>query len=159
MCKNSVRWLYRLEEDFTWPSKHATGTRLLFRDKKGVVRLILEPDGRITVTKGYAWNGCSPKVCFWDFLVGTPEGVVHAVTEKRKTYFASLLHDALYQFIPDGLPLKRRHADRIFRDLLRESDFAPWLPYWLAVYAFGWIVMRSTRVKRQTSGTREAETV
>lgn len=155
MCKNSVRWLYRLEDDFTWPSEHRTDARLVFRDKTGVVRLIVEPDGRITVTRSYAWNGCSPKVCLFDFLLGTPEGVVHVRTEKRKTYFASLVHDALYQFIPDGLPFKRRTADRLFRKLLAESDFAPRWFYWVAVRTFGWIVLRSTRVKRKTRGTCE----
>ena len=106
---------------------------LIFRDKTGVVRLVIEQGGRITVTRGYAWNGCSPKICVFDLLLGTPEGVVHVRTGKPKTYYASLVHDALYQFLPDGLPLGRRHADRFFLLLLAESEFAlRWL-YWGAV--------------------------
>ena len=152
MCRNSVRWLYRLERNFTWESSHPVSDDLVFRDKKGAVRLIIEADGRITVTQGYAWNGCSPKVCVFDFLLGTPEGVVYARTEKRKTYFASLVHDALYQFLPDGLPFRRRHADRFFLVLLGESEFAPRWLYWAAVRLFGGLVWRSTRLRRQTRG-------
>lgn len=155
MCKNSVRWLYRLEGNFAWESRHPVADDLVFRDKTGVVRLIIEADGTITVTKGYAWNGCSPKVCVFDFLVGTPEGVVHARTEKRKTYFASLVHDALYQFLPEGLPYSRRDADRFFLVLLGEGEFAPRWPYWAAVRLFGGFVRRATRQKRQTRGTEE----
>jgi hypothetical protein len=155
-CKNSVRWLYRLERNFTWESGHAISQDLVFRDKNGTVRLIIEAGGRITVTEGYAWNGCSPKVCFFDFLVGTPEGVVYAPTEKRKTYFASLMHDALYQFLLDGLPFRRRHADRFFLVLLGESEFAPRRLYWAAVRLFGGLVWRATRRKRQTRGRRNS---
>ena len=75
--KNSVRWLYKLEKSFTWASGHPVAEELVFKDKTGEVRLIIETNGDITVTRGYAWNGCSPKVCIFDLLFGTPEGVVH----------------------------------------------------------------------------------
>lgn len=155
MCKNSVRWLYRLERSFIWDSKHPIPEDLIFRDRTGVVRLIIEQGGRITVTRGYAWNGCSPKICVFDLLLGTPEGVVHVRTEKPKTYYASLVHDALYQFLPDGLPLGRRHADRFFLLLLAESEFAPRWLYWGAVRLIGGLVWRATRFKRETRGTRQ----
>lgn len=154
-CRNSVRWLYRLEHNFTWESRYPIPEDLVFRDKTGVVRLIIEASGRITVTRGYAWNGCSPKFCVFDLLIGTPEGVVHASTGKPKTYFASLIHDALYQFLPDGLPLRRHHADKFFLVLLAESDFVlRWL-YWGAVRLFGGLIWRATRLKRKTRGTRD----
>ncbi len=154
-CKNSVRWLYKLERNFTWDSKHAIPEDLIFLDKTGVVRLIIEQGGRITVTRGYAWNGCSPKFCVFDILLGPPEGVVHVRTEKPKTYYASLVHDALYQFLPDHLPLKRRHADRFFLLLLAESEFAPRWLYWTAVRLIGGLVWRATRFTRKTLGTRQ----
>ncbi len=47
-CKNSVRWLYRLERNFTWQSGHPISQDLVFRDKQGSVRLIIEADGAIT---------------------------------------------------------------------------------------------------------------
>ena len=48
MCKNSVRWLYRLERDFDWESGHPVPDDLVFRDKTGVVGLIVEAEARIT---------------------------------------------------------------------------------------------------------------
>ncbi len=154
-CSNSVRWLYRLDQNFTWDSRHPVPEDLVFRDRTGAVRLIIEAGGKITVTRGYAWNGCSPKWCVWDVLLGTPDGVVHARTGKPKTYFASLVHDALYQFLPDGLPLRRRDADRFFLVMLGESDFAPRRIYHWVVRLIGWLVWRATRWKRQTRGSRD----
>lgn len=154
-CRKTVRWLYKLDKNFTWDSHHPVPEDLVFRDKTGRVRLIIEETGGITVTGGYAWNGCSPKFCFFDLLLGTPEGVVHVDTQKPKTYYASLVHDALYQFLPDGLPLKRRHADAFFLRLLKESDFAFGRVYWLAVRLFGGLVRQGTSLKREWKGTRQ----
>jgi len=83
----------------------------------------------------------------------TPDGVVHKDTGHPKTYYASLVHDALYQFIPDGLPLGRRHADRFFLLLMAESDFSPRWVYWVAVRVFGGLFRRVMRVKRKTNGS------
>lgn len=152
MCDKGARWLYRLDENFSWDSGHTVGQDLVFRDKTGKVRLVVQASGRITVMKGYAWNGCSPKFCLFDLLLGTPDGVVHRETGKPKTYFASLVHDALYQFLRDGLPLKRHHADAFFRRLMKESDFAPRWIYWAAVRAFGWLVWLATNEKRKWKG-------
>ena len=155
MCRNCVPWLYKLERSFTWDSRHPISEDLVFRDKTGKVRLIIEASGRLTVTRGYAWNGCSPKFCVFDLLFGTPEGVVHVRTGRPKTYYASLVHDALYQFLPDGVPLTRRHVDAFFFNLLAESDFAPRWVYWTFVRLFGGLVRRGTRLKRKTEGTRQ----
>ncbi len=155
LCRNSVRWLYRLERNFTWDSKHSISEDLIFRDKTGAVRLIVEKDGQVTITGGYAWNGCSPKFCVFDIVLGTPEGVVHASTGRPKTYYASLVHDAFYQFLPEGLPLGRRHADLFFLRLLAESEFAPRWVYWGVVRIIGGLVWRGTRWRRQNRGARQ----
>lgn len=155
LCKNGVSWLYRLERNYTWESGRRLREDLVFRDRKGKVRLIVEASGRITVTRGYSWNGCSPKLCVLDILLGTPEGVVHAVTGKPKTYYASLVHDALYQFLREGMPLKRPDADRFFLRLLRQAEFAPRGLYWLAVRALGWLVWLGKKQRRRWKGTRE----
>src|SRR5436190_2080914 len=105
LCRNAVDWLYRLDRTFTWESGLALPHDLAFRDKQGTVRLVIETSGRITVMRGYAWNGCSPKFCVLDILIGTPDGVVHAGTGKPKAYYASLVHDALYQFLPVAAPV------------------------------------------------------
>jgi len=67
---------------------------------------------------------------------------------------ASLIHDAPYQFVPNGLPLTRRHADQCFLRLLQETGFRPRKLYYLAVRVFGWLVPRATRHVRKTVGTK-----
>lgn len=152
-CENSVRWLYRLEENFSWESPLDIKQDYAFKDRTGVVRLILERGGRITVTRGYAWNGCSPKFCFFDILIGTPDGVVDSRTGRPKTYYASLVHDALYQFVPDGLPLKQHDADRCFLRLMEATGFRPRFLYFSAVWLLGGLVWRAKRYVRKTAGT------
>jgi hypothetical protein len=155
-CENDVSWLYRLPANHAWESGLPIEDDIAFRDKKGRVRLVIEKGGRMTVMRGYAWNGCSPKGCLCDILLGTPDGVVDSRTGRPKTYYASLVHDALCQFLPDGLPLSRREVDHCFLALLAESGFrARWL-YYGAVRLFGIIVLPIERWARETSGTAMA---
>lgn len=137
MCPDSVRWLYRIDQNVEWRCPRRFDQDYVFFDADGTVRLIIQRDGMLTVTSGYAWNGCSPKICIFDIVFGPPEGVVHALTGHPKTYYASLLHDALYQFLHDGLPLTRAEADRFFLLRLRETNFRPAPIYWAAVRVFG----------------------
>lgn len=153
MAHDVAKWLYRLDGSFAWASPFDFDRDRAFADATGRVRLVLEPGGTITVTRGYAWNGCSPKFRLLDLLVGTPEGVVNARTGQRKTYYASLVHDALYQFLGDGLPLSRAQCDRAFLLLMRESGFRLAGIYWLAVRAFGGVVHAATRGHRRWRGT------
>jgi len=149
-----VKWVYELEADFTWPSGLPGDRDWAFQDRTGVTRLIVTTDGSITVTKGYAWDGCTPKLCVFDIQVGVPDGVVDFRTRKPKTYYASLVHDALYQFVPDGLPLTRAQADRCFLRLMAESGFAPRWIYYVAVRLFGDLFRRAGRRIRKTKGVR-----
>ena len=153
MGDDVAKWLYRLDASYRWTSPFTLDGDRVFADAGGRIRLILERDGAITVTRGYAWNGCSPKFRVLDLLVGTPEGVVNARTGERKTYFASLVHDALYQFRSDGLPLSRAQCDRCFLLLMRESGFALAPLYWAAVRVFGWLVHAATRRARHWGGS------
>ena len=152
-CENDVKWLYRLPASHAWESGLPIERDVAFRDKTGRVRLVLEKGGRIVVMRGYAWNGCSPKFCFCDILLGTPDGAVDVRTGKPKTYYATLVHDALCQFLPDGLPVSRREADSCFLALLRESGFRARGLYYVAVRAFGWLTQPITRRVRATRGT------
>jgi hypothetical protein len=152
-CKHDVKWLFRLSNNFSWQSKLIIKQDYAFKDKNGSVRLILEQGGKISVTRGYAWNGCSPKFCCFDLLVGSPDGVVDDRTEKPKTYYASLVHDAMYQFLPDGIPVTRRDADRCFLMLMEETGFRPRLIYYLVVRILGGLVWRIERIARKTKGT------
>ena len=130
MTADVARWLYRIAR--TKPGRRRSArTRTTRSSTRGPLRLLIERNGAITVTRGYTWNGCSPKVFVLDLLFGTPEGVVNARTGQRKTYYASMVHDALYQFLADGLPLTRVQADRCFLLLMRESSFLLAPLYWL----------------------------
>jgi len=152
MCKNSVRWLYRLDQNYSWDSGIPIAQDHAYRDARGKVRLIIEAGGRITVTRGYSWNGCSPKICVLDLLIGTPDGVVHARTGRPKTYFASFVHDALYQFLRVDAPMSRRQADACFLRLMAASDFSLRYLYWAAVRVAGWLVWHGKRYVRKWSG-------
>jgi hypothetical protein len=154
-CKNSVTWLYRVDEPFTWDSGLSIGADQYFKDVAGVVRLVLHAGGRITVMAGYAWNGCSPKVCFCDVILGTPDGVVHVRTGRPKTYYASMVHDALYQFLDADSPISRAQADACFLRLMAESDFLLRHVYWAAVRLGGRFVWGAKRATRKWRGHRE----
>ncbi len=155
LCSNHVVWKFRLDESFSWDSGVPVGDEFLFFDSGNKVRLLIEENGRLTVMRGYAWNGCSPKFCFLDLLIGTPDGVVSKGTGRQKTYFASMIHDVLYQFLDAGMPYNRRQADRFFLQLMRESGFAPRWVYWGAVRVLGFVSRRITRWKRAWKGSAE----
>lgn len=150
LCKESERWLYRLDQNYTWQSPFRFDGDWAFQDCQGQTRLVISAEGEITVLKDYAWDGCTPKFCVFDILFGTPDGVVYSGTGKPKTYYASLVHDALYQFLPDGLPLTQAQADRCFLLLMKEHKFAPRYLYYAAVRVFGWFTRPITRRVRRT---------
>lgn len=156
-CKDTVRWLYRLDEHFVWHSAFPVGRDWAFQDSGGETRLVIAADGAMTIMKGYAWDGCTPKVCLLDVLLGTPDGAVFAVTGRPKTYYASLLHDALYQFLPDDLPLTRAQCDECFLRLMERDGFALRHVYYAAVRIFGGLSRRITRRVRRTWGGRRID--
>jgi hypothetical protein len=155
MCSNAERWLFALSSDYTWESGLASPEDLAFRDKIGVVRLVVRRSGTVTVPAKYAWDGCSPKGCLFDFVIGTPDGVVDSRTGHPKTFYASLVHDAMYQFLLDGLPYKRAQVDGCFRRLMTETGFGPRWIYWLAVRILGWLFVAQHRIKRKNHGHAE----
>lgn len=151
-CRNAVRWVYRLPRNYSWQSPVTSDRDWAFQDKNGKTRLLISAEGLITVTRGYSWDGCTPKFCVFDLLFGTPDGVVYSRTGHPKTYHASLVHDALYQFLPDGLPFTRAQADACFLKIMAESEFTPRHLYYLAVRAFGGLTRPVTRRIRATYG-------
>jgi hypothetical protein len=102
--------------------------------------LLIEPDGKITLRgsyeDGYAWDGCSPKVIFLDIIWGTPDGKLDWTTEAPITYFASLIHDVLYQYKAE-IPISRKETDILFLLNLKKSKFMLAVLYGFAVRAFG----------------------
>ncbi len=102
----------------------------------------------------YAWDGCTPKRLFyWLALIGTPDwwersetiqSLDHMGTPRTrqpfwpKAHYASLVHDALYQYL--GLiPIAKKDVDRQFHDMLLASGLPAPLArlYHLAVRHFG----------------------
>lgn len=102
----------------------------------------------------YAWDGCTPKRLFyWLALIGTPDWwerceTVQSVDDRGnfvtrepfwpKAHYASLVHDALYQYL--GLiPIAKKDVDRQFHDMLLASGLPAPLArlYHFAVRHFG----------------------
>ena len=143
LLKSKRHWLFELTEDYNF-SDYSFRTNIAnkltkdleFRDY-GKLRLVIEKDGTIIVKKGYAWDGCSPKLSILDlFWIGTPDGALKE--GKPITYYASLIHDALGQFSDClEMPFNRQQRDLIFQEMLEQKDFRlSWL-YYRAVVFFG----------------------
>lgn len=154
----TVKWVYILDADFVFNIKPYLTEPLndgcAFVDKKGVRRLEIRPNGDAVVLKGYAWDGCTPKFTLFDSIVGIPDGVPNHSTTKPKAYYASLLHDALYQFMDLDMPISRKGADEVFLALLKRDDFGPRRVYYAAVRYLGGIFHQFTRWKRNYAGKR-----
>ncbi|MDP9145402.1 MAG: DUF1353 domain-containing protein [Actinomycetota bacterium] len=149
---NCAKWVYRIDDHYWWESGWTIDCDRYFTDSRGEVRLIIEKGGKVTVTSGYAWNGCTPKFSLFDLSFGTPDGAVYIPTGRPKAYYASLVHDALYQFLGENSPISRREADDAFLRLLGESKFRlRWL-YWTAVRLGGRLAWKATAVTRAWDG-------
>ena len=98
--------------------------------------IFISDTGVIQIGKDYAWDGCSPKFEVADLLIGTPDGAL--VNGKPKTYYASLLHDALYQFKGEH-NITRKEADKEFLYQLKKVGFKWAKTYYRAVRLFGWM--------------------
>ena len=158
MSISSLKWIYVLDDDCAWPSGRTFAEDCAYEDGSGKRRLEIRRNGEIRVLKGYAWDGCTPKFALWDICIGTPDGVPNAETKKPKAYYASLLHDALYQFSVVGLPVpldKRAEIDRVFLEILTRDGFAPRSLYYWAVRLFGGVFFHAyTKRKRRYQGRK-----
>jgi hypothetical protein len=123
MSQFALKWIFVLDADYAVDAKaYLPGdftTGCAFEDRSGRRRLEIHPGGIVKVLASYAWDGCTPKFAIWDVVIGAPDGVPNSVTKKPKAHYASLIHDALYQFLDDGLPITRHAADRLFPDARR----------------------------------------
>ena len=120
-------WKFCLTEgDYSWESNIKLEKALSFKDKRGKEWLHISEAGVITVRKNYAWDGCTPKLRIFDwFYIGTPDGTMTKKTGKPKTYYASLIHDALYQFIDEvEMPFTRKQMDRMFLQILSVNEYS-----------------------------------
>jgi len=104
----------------------------------------LNKDGAVIVKgtkyKGYAWDGCSPKIKIKDVYIGTLEAVLNFDTGQSKTYYASLIHDVFYQFSKDVKSfVSRKEVDREFYIILKRDKFAFAQLYYSVVRLLGWV--------------------
>ncbi len=129
-------YVYCIKEDY--PYKSSIAGRQFENDW---VRL--DPDGTITIKgkhdRGYAWDGCSPKMKIGDLYFGTSEAVLNDITRQPKTYYASLVHDVFYQFNKDVRSfIRREEIDKEFYNILKRDGFKFAKLYHRFVRAFGW---------------------
>lgn len=114
-----------------------------FASKNGFVTL--SKDGLLRINgsrkNGYAWDGCTPKIQFLDLVFGVPDGKLDFYTEKPITYYASMVHDVLYQF-KDEIPISRWSSDFMFYKILQQACFFWSLLYFISVRTFGWFFGR-----------------
>jgi hypothetical protein len=92
----------------------------------------------------YAWDGCTPKRSWlWVALLGIPDWwqrkfvivtVSHQGIVKQEhvfwpiTHYASVVHDALYQYL-HHIPIEPEEVDRLFHVMLKRSGMSPVLAY------------------------------
>jgi hypothetical protein len=115
-CYRSLKkWKYQLVEDYDIK----TDLKPLMSIRRALVKLLsLSPDGVLSIGKYYAWDGPSgPTIDTRNFMRG------------------SLVHDALYQLMREGVldyKVHRKRADEILRELCLEDgmcSFRAWYVY------------------------------
>jgi hypothetical protein len=131
-------WVHKVEHPVTYQSHvqgHEFDSQWVSLDKEGLVTVHAGKD------KAYAWDGCSPKIALGkQFIIGTPDGYKDIYMEMPITGKASLIHDALYQYL-HIIPIPKVEVDKMFRDILKDEGFVLWPLYYLAVRLFGgWFV-------------------
>ncbi len=136
-------WKFVRHTDFVYQNDRLKGKSCDFN------WMSIADDGTLTVkgsfSKGYAWDGCTPKVNILDMTIGTPDGkaIKHDAEKFGEkayfpiTYFGSMVHDLLYQYQKCGA-WTRKEADLVFLDLLKDAGFFWRYIYYLAVRCFGW---------------------
>jgi len=141
--KGNFPYIFKLDKDYVCETETGWGPDKAFDSKW----LHISEEGVITVKAGdtgYAWDGCTPK---WSFLnlviIGAPDGHIDYRTMKPFTYYASLVHDALYQYL-DSVPVKKSEIDRLFFVML--GDFKLRWPYYILVRLFSGFAVKQNNV-------------
>lgn len=103
-----MKYKYTLEADVYFKIKELEG--IIFKCKFGCIE-----NGSLTIKKGYSWNGAT--------------GVINTA----RTYWASCIHDFLYQY----RVVTQKTADIIFYNQLKNDNFEFSRLYFWGVRFFG----------------------
>ncbi|HEY5716080.1 MAG TPA: hypothetical protein VIS54_06660 [Psychromonas sp.] len=116
--KGNFPYKFKIVDDYSYPSGWVLENPFVSE------WLEISASGQITVKAnkdGYSWDGCTPKMSVLNlFIFGTPDGHIDYRTMQPYTYHASLVHDALYQYL-DSLPVSKEKIDLLFLEML--GDF------------------------------------
>jgi hypothetical protein len=147
------KWIYKIERNIAF-----FPPREVFRGVAPFESEWLKIDpvaGTIAIQKGYAWDGCSPKLfsvlgLFW---AGTPDGIM-CEDGFTKTGKASLVHDALYQYLGSH-GMSRAACDKVFFHQMKDDGFALRHVYYVAVRALGgiahWLSSKLNKLRTKRS--------
>lgn len=122
-------WIYKLNNDYSYKSSLFNG--VTFSNEWGNIR-----DGVLTIYRGYAWDGCSPKVKIGKYVIGVWDGWNSRLDGLPITYYASLVHDFLCQF-KTQIPMKKKDVVLLFNLMLEERKWPFAEIYTRAVDMFG----------------------
>ncbi|HGS4561617.1 TPA: hypothetical protein ACMDVM_003694, partial [Vibrio cholerae] len=139
--KGSFPYIFKIEEDFTyqtpWNLKQPFVSEWLEISIDGLIRVKANDTG-------YSWDGCTPKYSFLNlWIIGVPDGHIDYRTMKPYTYYASLVHDALYQYL-DNVPISKADIDLLFFEML--GDFKLRKLYYFFVSRFGGMGVVQNRI-------------
>lgn len=131
--RNLDRYKYQLMEEY----RYETGLSLPQTASTQDDYVVLEQGGTLCVKKGYAWDG--------------PSG---PTLDTKNFMRASLVHDALYQLLREGLvpgdedarKAFRKDADMLLRRIVRK-DGMNWPRYTWVYAAVRWFGRKATRRK------------
>lgn len=121
-----MKYKYTLERNFTY-STGIKGKPFIGKDESDKTWVIIDRNGDVAIKAGYAWDGTTLSPDF-------PE-----------TYYPSLVHDVLYQFLGRGMTFTRKEIDDIFLKMMQENNFKYAKIYYRAVRMFGGIFVQLTR--------------
>lgn len=131
--KRNFPYIYNIDKDVchntNWKLNEPFISEWLEISVDGEIKIKASEDNK------YSWDGCTPKFSIFNlFILGTPDGHIDYRTGKPFTYKASLIHDALYQYI-DSVPISKKEIDLLFKEIL--GDFKLAYLYYMAVKYFG----------------------
>ena len=149
MSKFHIKKVFKLDHDITlsvpfWQDRVTVKKPMHFY-RNGKKYMTIRNNGLIDIYKGYTWDGCSPKFRIFGKKIGTYDGP-YGSDGHRKCYFASLLHDCLYEALHHPRrPFVRKDADRAFHQLMKAADYKFAIFYYMFVRIFGGIAHKISR--------------